>query len=484
MPTSMDNPYLETIQLSGFLVMRSASIIAQVMIKRLILAQKDQQLLEVFGGLAALEDFIFMFSLTAVAYVSTITSQVHAETPADPKKIGALYRSALLLTGSVTLLSGALCMGAPYLYRMTKQPDIIIEHAQSYFAISFFAYFFDFFYRCLARVKIGLLQTRSPLIADLSEGFLDSLLTYFFVMKLELGVNGSALAYVIASAITFTCFSAYVFHDKQMQQYHLFQFSKELYQPLKMLKSGFYAGASASLEYLGQCLLTLYCGLSGPMALLGIQLAGNYSLCVTFLISGFLDAASIQVAKYYQLSDKLYRSLGHFTISAAAGYSCIFAVLFILFHDQLLGLFVVKNKLSDQDYQFLFRIVLIQALIEIANSVRNAGTDIFYACNKAQTAFVINTGFIFFLNSALQTASQFLYHERIDVTYAMQLPGFVLSTMCFLSAWFCMNKKIDTHRCLQFFKKPRRTVEPDVDLANSTTIIALDPIAASALTNQ
>lgn len=484
MPASTDNPYLSTLKLSSFLVLRSTSIIAQVMIKRFILAKKDQQLLEIFGGLAALEDFIFMFSLTAVAYVSTITSQVHAEVPVDPKKIGALYRSALMLTGSVTLLSGAFCLSAPYLYRLTKQPDVVVEHAQSYFGISFFAYGFDFFYRCLARIKIGLSDATSPLIADVSEGVLDSVLTYYFVMELELGVNGSALAYAIASAVTFLSFITYVFYDKPMQHYHLFQLSKELYQPFKMLKNGFYAGASASLEYLGQCLLTLYCGLSGPMALLAIQLAGNYSLCVTFLISGFLDASGIQIAKYYQLSDKRYRSMGHFTISVAAIYSAVCAVLFVLFHDYLLGLFVAKNKLLNAEYQLLFRVVLIQTMVEILNSVRNAGGDVLYACNKTGVAFLINTSFIFFLNSVLETVSQFLNRERIEVTYAMQLVGFALSAICFLAAWFRMNKKKDNNHCCRFFKKPTRTAEPDVDLANSTTVIDLEPIGALAPTNQ
>ena len=68
-------------QSSTLLFLRTGSMIVQVVAKRVILSQQDQKLLIAYGGIAALEDFIFVAAFSSLSYISARVAQTAGGIP-------------------------------------------------------------------------------------------------------------------------------------------------------------------------------------------------------------------------------------------------------------------------------------------------------------------------------------------------------------------------------------------------------------------
>lgn len=454
-PSNYSEASLQLFSSSSWLLLRSGSIIAQIVAKRMILSRQDQDLLVAFSGIAGLEDFIFILTFESLGYVSTRVGQTAGELPFNPAKIGALFRSGLLFAVGLIGMTGVFCLSAPLIYRFAQQPDIVIESSGPYFRVAFFAYLFDSFYRAEVRMMIGLSKLIPPLIADIAEGALDIILTYFFVMKLEMGVRGSALAYALSAAITFMGFTTYLFLRSDLKQYELFHFSKGISDCQKIIYKGLQLGCGATVEYAAQFLITFYCGLSGPAALLGMQAAFVSGLAVSFPVSAISEAGSVKTANYFERKNQAYRLFGNMTLTFSATYSLFCFFVLNYFSASFAGLFINNQQPSKETkayFQEIIHFIRIQSGIELLNSVKTASASVLSSCNEVGFSFSVSLAFIFFLNSMLATVTQFAFKQEAITTYGIQLIGFVFSAMAIVTAWHQQNKN-PCNSFMQGFKK-------------------------------
>lgn len=442
-------------KISAPLYLRSLSMAAQVIAKRIILAKKDQQFIEAFSGLAAIEDFIFVFALPSIGYISLRVSQVEGEQDSDPKKVGAVFRSGLLFVGGQILIIGAVCLSAPLIYRMTQQPDIVIQNSGPYFQTAFFAYSLDFTYRAFVRLIIGLSKPMLPTIADIWEGVLDVSLTYYLVMNPNSHVSDTALAYAIAAGMTLIPFVLYIARLEDLKKYELFQFSNGIVDFRKIMTKGVHIGLSASVEYITQFLVLMYCGLSGPIALLAAQTAATISIVNSFLVAAIYEGGGIKTAYYYEKKNVAYRSFGDMTIIASALHAgaCLLPICF--FTEQLAGLMIHRNLLSDDEYQMILYFMRIQSVIDVFNTLKLSSAGVLSACNETGYSFSMSLIWIFFLNSLVVTVLQFVFNAHVSTMYTMQLIGIACTSAATLIGWRQWNKE-PTNILERYYQKGRR----------------------------
>lgn len=451
-PSNYSEASLQLLKSSSWLLLRATSIIGQMVAKRVILSQQNQDVMVAFSGIAALEDFIFIMTFESLGYISTRVGQTAGELPFDPTKIGALFRSGLLFAAGLTVMVGVLCVSAPLIYRVAEQPDIVTDSSGPYFRAAFFAYLFDSFYRAEVRMMVGLTKLIPPLVADISQGVLDVVLTYAFVMKLGMGVRGSAWAYALSALITLIGFTTYLFFKSDLKQYELFHFSKGITDCRKMVSKGLQIGSGATVEYVAQFLITLYCGLSGPAALLGMQAAFVCGLTVSFPVSAIVEAGSVKTANYFERKNSTYRLFGNMTLIFSAVYSIFCFLVLNYFSASFAGLFINRQQFSNEYFQIITQFIRIQSGIELLNSVRTSSAAILSACDETGFSFSVSLAFVFFLNSMFATAMQFALKKEATTTYSTQLLGFIFSAMAIATAWHQQNKN-SCNPFTQGFKK-------------------------------
>ncbi|OGT42315.1 MAG: hypothetical protein A3F13_07315 [Gammaproteobacteria bacterium RIFCSPHIGHO2_12_FULL_40_19] len=434
-PAGYTDASMQLLQSSTLLFLRAAVILGQNVAKRVILSRKNQALLNVFGDIAALEDFIFISTFSPLCYITTRVAQTAGEVPFDPKKIGIVYRTGLLFSAGLAIITGMLCLTAPLIYRTAKQPASVINSSGSYFRIAFFGYLFDLIRLTEVRMLVGLSRLTPPLVVETAECALDVFLTYVFVMKLNMGLNGSALAYTMSSAIALVSCTLYLLLKSDFWQYELFRFSKGVAECQKLVSKGLHIGCSATVEYAAQFLVTFYYGLSGTTALLGMQAASVCSLAISQPIYAISEAGSVKTANYFERKNPAYHLLGNTTLAFSVAYALFCGATINYFINSFASLFINQDNFSTEYFQIVVSFIRIQTGIELLNSVKTASASVLAACNETGFSFSVSVAFIFFLNSLLATLSQFAFKQGPVPTYTTQLTGFMLSAMAVGAAW-------------------------------------------------
>lgn len=471
---------------SGWLLLRSVSMIIQVVGRRFILSQKDQSLLIAFSGISPLEDFICVVTFIPLSYLSTPVSQTLGEQNLELKKIGQVFRSGFALSAVLITIAGGLCFFAPSIYRLTRQPAIVIQHSGPYFHFAFFAYSFDILYRTEVNVAIALLHLKSALIADISEGVLDLFFTYLFVMKWDMGLPGFALAYAEASLITLCGFTLYLRSTQVFQQYELFHLRNGFSQLKKVIFCGLQTGCSASVEYITQLLVALYCGLSGPATLLGIQAAATYNLIISYATSAIIEAGSVRAANCFERKSLAYDLFGNTTLCLCVAFAFTGFIVLNCFTATCVNLFLYQSHVSQEYVSIVANFMRIQSVIEVFDSIKIAGASILIAANQTGFPFSVSIAFIFLLNSALATLSQFVLKNDGLTTYSVQLAGMILSAGAIGMAWYQKDKQSEncvtrgfqniTSYCNAFWSasaKKAATETPNNIAENAMTCVAM-----------
>lgn len=352
-------------KMGGILTFRSYSMVLQLFFKRLILAQNNPELLAAFSGVAAFEDIIFVFSFGCMGIISPIISATKVRTELattqdkylDPTILGIQFRSGFFFAAALMIPISVVCLFAPSIYRLAKQPDIVIENSASYFKYALFAYLFDFMYRVGVRFMVGLEKATSALLADILEGVLDVFFTYALVNGKygfpEMGLAGSALAYAIAAFITLLIHTTFIYFRKDLKKYELFRLSDCFSLPAlkEMLIKGLPLGLSESVGGVCQLMMIFYCGLFGPTALLAMQVAASYSLWLTMPVSAFSDTASVLIAKKVENKSPDYRALGNAHLLGSISYAGICSLLLFLFTENFTKLFIGIDSKNQSDVQ-------------------------------------------------------------------------------------------------------------------------------------
>lgn len=417
---------------SGLLILRGVFVsVIQYSCKRYVLAQKNNgELLAASGGMSFLESLNFPLLFSSLYIVQTKVGV----SKGDFKKVGELFRQGLVFGGLLMVPVLILSLNAESIFRLTKQPDVVISNSRCYFKVSSVAYLFDTVYRLLVRMAVGVDDFYLGLIGDGVESVVDLTATYVLVNGKygfpELGVCASAWGYAagafagLLSAIFYACYT------KKFEKYELLNFKSAInWDELKeMIESGMHWACSGMLADVTQMLITFVCGLSGHGALIARQVASSYYNMEIFLGDGVLEAGSVLIAPLHTLKEaKLFRDVSYWVYMSVVGFSILSAIFLLSNLSWAAGFFFQPNEVNKDDVETVESFLRIQAFICIASSVMHTFNYLLSGCNKTREPFWLTTGFLFALNSILVGLVYFAFHQGASAAFGVQLVGIILS---------------------------------------------------------
>lgn len=444
--------------------------------KRIILAKADESLLTTYAVYSAIEGLIFILIFRGLRIVSATVSHVYAKEKNpnknilfDPAEIGVVYRQGVLFGCVLMIPAALLCAITPFLFRWTKQPDVVLQNCISYFSWGFLSYFIDMLYRSRARVDIGMTSAFPVLIGDISESVLDVAFTYIFVNGKcgmpKMGVAGSAIAYTIAAAITALGYHLRSYFTASLQPYHLYRFSfTELKTTIishefkTMMIGGFHIAFKYAILYITLMLTTFICGLSGSGALAGLQAAGAYGYLVTLPLGGLSEAASVVIGRLYQDHWQEAKKIGNAIMMMGLLYSYLCAAALFIFINPVARLFVDETQ-HPTDFQIVKQFLRVQAIMEIVNSVGNTGGSVLAGCLETRLPFLLSMLFIFVMNSVLAVTTYFGFHGDALSMYSIQILGLFFNA---LGVWMQWRQHTNPN------EKPMLTVDAIIYRAKTT----------------
>lgn len=420
--------------------------------KRVIFAKADESLLTTYAIYSAIEGLIFILIFRGLRIVSVSVSHVHAKekNPVenivfDPTEIGVVYRQGVMLGCVLMIPAILLCVSTPLIFRWTKQSDDVLQNCVSYFSWGLLSYFVDMLYRSRARVDIGMSNSFPILIGDISESLLDVTLTYIFVHGKcgfpKMGITGGAIAYTVAAGITALSYNLRSYWNADFDRYQFYRFSlDELKEMLfsdafkKMVIGGFHIAFKYSILYITLMLTTFLCGLSGSGALAGLQAAGAYGYLITLPIAGLSEATSVVIGRLYKNNGEQSKKIGNAIIEISCAFSFFSALMLFTFINPVANIFV--NQASHQkDFDIVKQFLCIQGVMEIINSLGNAGASVLIGYQETRYPFLLSLLFIFALNSLLSLTTYFYFSHNAVLMYSAQIAGFLLNTAGVLMRW-------------------------------------------------
>jgi MATE family multidrug resistance protein len=446
--------------------------VIQFFLKRHILAKKDESLLAAYGGLSAIEGFIFIFVFYSLHIISAKAGALRDE-KADPKKVGDLYRQGLIFGVVLMLPALVLSLSAKSIFEYMRQPAVVIDSSHYYFSIGMPAYFFDMLYRVQARIAIGMADPTVALLGDSVESVVDVVVTDVLVNGRfgfpEVGVCAASWGYAMGAIAAWLGTTYYLKQSQHYQQYALFDFTKKIdFVELKnTITNGLYIAFTYMVADISQIILTFSCGLSGAGALVGLQAASTYGYLVSLPGDGVLEASTVLIAQYYEKNADRFHQISFFTFASTVGFS-FFAALFLYANVSWAAAFFVSSDPAHRDdFEMVKSFLRVQACMEIINSVNHSAASLLSGCRETRYPFLLSTTFIFALNSSLIATTYFALNAGSVATFGVQLAGLIL---CAAGVGLRWKKELNW---TIFWKKTRTDVEMKM-MMRSESIRRLD----------
>ena len=432
------------------LVMRCLIIgTLQFFLKRAILGKKDQSVLAAYAIISNVESLVFILVFNGLHIVSATVSRLNAhEAIANPTEIGVTYRQGVLLGTLLMLPTAILCITAPTVFAWLDQPATIVESSTIYFRYSFFAYLADMLYRTQARIVIGLSQPHIALIADTVESVLDVTLTYLLVNGKygfpEMGIQGAAIAYVIAATTTAAGNFFYLRAKKDFKKYELFRFeflsAFQSPQFKKLLLGGLQISLHASILSITQIITRFLLGLHGEAPLAALEAALGCGYVISLLIAGLSEAASVIVGYLAQNHPHDAFRAGNITIAGSVLVTILLTMPGFIYPQMIMRCFFTHDQY--QRNAVLMNIFLrIQMVMEIINSASNSGSDVLSGFLETRKPFLFSFIFVFILNASCVLAAHFFFHQNPTVLYGIQLIGLALNAIGIVNCWRIMQER-------------------------------------------
>ncbi len=253
----------------------------------------------------------------------------------------------LTAVASVFVMIVATIVARPLL-ELLKTPDEIIDWSASYLKILFLGAAGLAFYNILSGILRGLGDSVSALLYLLVAAVLNVILDLLFVIRLEMGVAGVALATVIAQGV-----SSVLCLIKLMRMKHLFDlkleyFKLKKYASLNVVKLGLPSGVTQAIMSMAMIVVQSLTNSFGPtliaanvivMRVDGFAMLPNFSFGTAMTTYA---GQNVGAGKYKRVSKGAKQ--GTFM---AALVSAVITVIILLFGQYLMALFTKTASLVD-----------------------------------------------------------------------------------------------------------------------------------------
>jgi putative MATE family efflux protein len=226
------------------------------------------------------------------------------------------------------------------IFRLIRLPEELIPSANTYFSIYISGLVVFFGYNGVAAVLRGLGDSVTPLYFLVLATLLNIGLDLLFIVKLGMGIEGAALATIIAQGVAFAVAVFYLNHNHELIQFNIKEFSFDF----EIFKHSLRIGLPTGLQ---QTFVAL-----GMTALLGIVNGFGTNVVAAYTAAGRVDSLAIIPSMVFSraLSTFVGQNIGAGMVSRvrrglwrtlfmASGVSVVITVILILFKYRLMGLF-------------------------------------------------------------------------------------------------------------------------------------------------
>lgn len=270
----------------------------------------------------------------------------------------------------MTLVVVAVCR--PVLVLM-QTPEEIFEYAYVYIVIVFWGIPCTFLYNILAAIIRSLGDSKTPVIFLAISSGINIVLDLVFVMVFDMGVEGPAIATVLAQGISGIICLFYMYRNFPVLHASRDEWKPELHYMGKLCFIGIPMGLQYSITAIGSLVLQTAVNGLGAMVVAGVTAAQKINMFISCPIES-LGQTMAPYAGQNMGAGKIDR-IGKGLKSAVLmgwGVSIICFLIAVLFGKQLTLLFVDagETEIIAYSYQFLLFCIGGYCLLTLVNTVR------------------------------------------------------------------------------------------------------------------
>lgn len=263
---------------------------------------------------------------------------------------------AVLLVGGV-LLGGIGILFLEEVLHLIHLPETVIPLARDYLTIIFAGFFLTFGFNGTNAVLRGMGDSKTPLYFLIISTLMNILLDVFFVLVLKLGVQGVALATVIAQSGAFVTAVVYLRRTHQIIDFRpsSFSFSREFF--LKSARIGLPTGAQNLFLSLGMVTLFRIVNMFGTSVIAAYTVAGRLNSFAMIPAMNFSMALSTFVGQNIG-AGKMYRVRAGLisTIFMTVSFAAVFTLIAVSFARPIMSIFTDDAQVIAEGAQY-FHIV-------------------------------------------------------------------------------------------------------------------------------
>ena len=270
----------------------------------------------------------------------------------------------------MTLVVVAVCR--PVLVLM-QTPEEIFEYAYVYIVIVFWGIPCTFLYNILAAIIRSLGDSKTPVIFLAISSGINIVLDLVFVLAFDMGVEGPAIATVLAQGISGIICLFYMYRNFPVLHASRDEWKPELHYMGKLCFIGIPMGLQYSITAIGSLVLQTAVNGLGAMVVAGVTAAQKINMFISCPIES-LGQTMAPYAGQNMGAGKIDR-IGKGLKSAVLmgwGVSIICFLIAVLFGKQLTTLFVDASETTiiSYSYQFLLYCTGGYCLLTLVNTVR------------------------------------------------------------------------------------------------------------------
>lgn len=287
-----------------------------------------------------------------------------------------------MLVSSV-VLGGVGILLSDEILRLMQLPVESLHHAKSFLTVYFAGMITMFGYNAMSSILRGIGDSRTPLYALIVATVLNIALDFLFVLHLQMGTSGAALATVIAQGTSWIFIGVYARQKSSLVSFNFFRFTFKLDIFKQSLRIGLPSGVQQTFVAVGMAALFSIINTFGVDVAAGYGAATRIDMFISLPAMNFAAALStfvgqnIGAGNFHRVKQGLKSTL---IMSGAVSIGVTLIVLALRHH--LIGLFTdtSNSEVIKVGGQYLTIVcsfyVLFSSMFVINGLLRGAGASL------------------------------------------------------------------------------------------------------------
>ena len=263
------------------------------------------------------------------------------------RAVGTIFTMMTII--AVVTFVAMIFLSGPFL-KLINTPSEIYQDALNYMLLRTIGIFFIFGYNMFSAVLRGVGDSKHPMIFVMVSAMLNLVLDLWFVAGLKMGVNGAAIATVIALGVKFVISSAFIYRRRDEIGFDFrpasWRIDRDIARGILRLAIPFgirFVALNVSMVFV-QALVNKTGVAAMAVFVSGVRLDNT----VHTLAAGVFSGASGIIGQNYgaRKIDRI-RTTIRYTWIVCAGMYAVFMVLLLAFPKQLFGIFTTDRAVQE-----------------------------------------------------------------------------------------------------------------------------------------